>query len=81
MIGIRHEKYEAVINRFPFHLGIDIKRDKYNYSSAQNWHENLEIQLCTEGCGSVLLNGEKYDIDKDSIIFVNSNVGCFLKKI
>lgn len=74
MNNIRLEKYPALINEFPFSLGIDIKRTPYNLSKEQNWHENLEIQLCTHGNGSVLLDGKEYPLNEDDILVVNSNV-------
>ncbi len=74
MIGVRHEKYSGNVEKLPFFLGKDIKRTPYNCSKEQNWHENIEIQLCTEGEGTVLLDGEKYTVNKDDIIVVNSDV-------
>lgn len=74
MNGIRHEKYTGSMNGLPFYLGVDIKRSRYNLSNEQNLHENLEIELFTEGEGTVLLNGEKINVKKDDIIVVNSNV-------
>lgn len=74
MNGVRHEKYSSAINELPFFLGIDIERSQHNLSKEQNWHENLEIQLFTEGQGTVLLNGEKYGVQKDDIVIVNSNI-------
>ena len=74
MIGIRHEKYTGVMGECPFSLNIDLERTKYNFSKEQNWHENLEIQLFTSGKGSVLLDGEKYNVEKDDIVVVNTNV-------
>ena len=74
MNGVRHEKYTSLINGLPFSLNTGIIRSKYSLSKEQNWHENIEIQLFTEGEGTVLLNGQKYNIRKDDIIVVNSNV-------
>ena len=73
MNNIRLEKYPALINDFPFSLGIDLERTPYNLSKEQNWHENLEIQLCTYGNGSILLDGKEYTFKKDDILVVNSN--------
>ncbi|MBQ5882970.1 MAG: AraC family transcriptional regulator, partial [Clostridia bacterium] len=74
MIGIRHEKYESFNYELPFSLGIDLVRTVYNCSKEQNWHENIEIELFTDGEGTVLLDGEKYSVKKGDIIVVNSNV-------
>lgn len=73
MLGIRHEKYGNLIKGLPFSLNCGIERSKYNLSDKQNWHENPEIQLITEGSGTFLLNGEKYNISEGDIIAVNSN--------
>lgn len=74
MEGIRHEKYGNLMNGLPFSLGINIKRNRYNLNKEQNWHENIEIQLCTSGQGTVLLDGKQYIVEKDDILVVNSNV-------
>ncbi len=73
MNNIRFEKYPALINDFPFSLGVDLERTPYNLSKEQNWHENIEIQLCTHGNGSILLDGKEYAFKKDDILVVNSN--------
>ena len=74
MIGTRHEEYEQFIDGLPFVLQTDLKRSRFKQSKDNNWHENLELQLCTEGCGTVLLNGEKHSFQKNDMIVVNSNV-------
>ncbi len=74
MLGMRHEEYRCFDNELPFVLNFDLERTYYNLSEESNWHENLEIQLCTEGSGTVLLDGQKYRFQKDDIIVVNSNV-------
>ena len=74
MNHIRLEKYGATTNDFPFSLGVDLYRTPYNLSKEQNWHENIEIQLCTCGEGTVLLDGKEYLFEKDDILVVNSNV-------
>lgn len=72
MIGTRHEEYGCVT--LPFVLNTDLERTCYNRSAESNWHDNLEIQFCTKGSGTVLLDGEKFDFQKGDIIVVNSNV-------
>lgn len=73
MIGTRHEEYTNY-NKLPFILHTDITRTPYNCSKEKNWHEDIEIELCTKGSGTVLLNGEKYSFRKNDIIAINSNV-------
>lgn len=74
MIGTRHEEYGNFKNGLPFILNSNIKRTALIYSKEKNWHEDLEIQLCECGEGSVLLNGEKYKFSQGDIAVVNSNV-------
>lgn len=73
MLRTRHEEYEQVRNGLPFVLNTNIKRDYYNVSNANNWHENLEIQFCTKGTGTILLDGKKYPFHENNIAVVNSN--------
>lgn len=73
MFETRHEEYGNLINNMPFSLYIGLIRTAYNCSPSQNWHENLEIQFFTEGKGLVLINGEKYYVESNDIIVVNSN--------
>lgn len=74
MIGTRHEEYNRFTNKLPFVLNANIKRTRLLHSKDNNWHENPEIQICTQGEGFVLLNGKKYCFTKNDIIAVNSNV-------
>lgn len=74
MIGTRHEEYGQLIDGLPFVLYTDLKRTPFLRSKDNNWHENLELQLCTEGCGAVLLDGEKHLFNVNDIVVVNSNV-------
>ena len=73
MLGTRYENYE---NRsaLPFVLRTNILRTPHNLSREQNWHEELELQLCTDGEGRLLLGGEKFPFRKNDIAVVNSNV-------
>ena len=73
MIGTRHEEYGHSYDRLPFILHPNLERTPFNCSREQNWHEDLEIQLCTEGQGRVLINGEKYPFLKNDIAVIESN--------
>ncbi len=46
-----------------------------------NWHEHLEILLCTKGQGSIILDDRKYVFNQGNIIIVNSDVIHSLKSI
>lgn len=74
MLGTRHEEYQYSNNTLPFVFNTDLERTYYNRSAESNWHEDLEIQLCTDGNGTVLLDGQMYDFQKNDIVVVNSNV-------
>ncbi len=73
MDGLRYEKYGNSAENYPLRLSIDIERTPYNSSKEDNWHDNLEIQLCTAGMGTVLLDGKRYKFSKGDTIIVNSN--------
>ncbi len=70
----RHEEYVRFDGNLPFFLQIGLRRTSSTCSTEKNWHENLEIQLCVNGEGEVLLDGEKYRFSKGDIAVVNSDV-------
>lgn len=69
----RYEKYEDLTNKLPFVLNADIIRTPISHSEKQNWHDNIEIQLCIDGQGVVLIDGNEYSFNKNDIAIVNSN--------
>lgn len=74
MLGIRHEEYTEFGGSVPFAIEFGIKRSKTIYSAEVNWHENLEIQLCRAGEGTVMLDGKKISVTAGDIVVVNSGV-------
>lgn len=74
MLSTRHEEYRQLNSGLPFVLNADIERNRYNLSQENNWHENLEIQLCLNGSGFVFLDGNKYSLGENDIAVVNPNV-------
>ena len=74
MLGTRYEEYTNFDDNLPFKLLIGKTITPTTYSHEANWHENLEIQICTEGKGIVQLDEKRYSVTKDDIIVVNSNV-------
>lgn len=74
MIGTRHEEYEHIKDGQAFVLFADLERSRIHYSEEMNWHDNLELQLCTSGSGTVLLDGKRYPFSENDMIAVNSNV-------
>ncbi len=74
MLGTRYEEYINFSAELPFILSSDLERTSVKRSHEANWHDNLEIQLCTKGYGWVLLDGEKITFSEGDIVIVNSNV-------
>jgi AraC-like DNA-binding protein len=74
MLGSRYEEYGQVRKGVPFVLNANIKRTPFNLSKETNWHENLEIQFCQSGSGTVLLDGRKYAFNQGDIAVANTNV-------
>lgn len=70
----RHEEYPSASGEAPFVLKTDIERTPHKVSTEQNWHDELEIELCTEGEGEVLLDGKSYPFCAGDVIIVNSGV-------
>ncbi len=69
----RYEEYHnhgLVLPCIPF---LHIHRRFDRPSQATNWHDNPEIQLCIEGEGFVLIDGERHPFRKGDIIVVNAN--------
>jgi len=74
MPGTRHEEYQSFVNGLPFVFYADLERNCFHRSKENNWHDNLEIQICTKGSGLVLLDGKPFPFHENDIIVVNSNV-------
>ena len=74
MSGTRYEEYEQLRDGLPFVLNADLIRTRFHLSREHNWHENLEIQFCTEGSGSVFMDGHQYSFQTQDIAVINSNV-------
>ena len=54
-------------------MNSDIIRTKHKLSDTANWHNNIEIQICCEGSGYVILNGARSEIGVGDIVAVNCN--------
>ncbi len=74
MRGTRYEEYARMQDGLPFVLNTDILRNRHLRSKENNWHENLEIQICTNGRGIVLLDGTQHPFYPNDIVVVNSGV-------
>ena len=57
----RYEEYHNSEVIMPCISFLHIHRRFDRPSQATNWHDNPEIQLCVEGEGFMLIDGERYD--------------------
>ena len=73
MKTVRREEYVRFEDDLPFYFQPRIVRTPKLCSTSQNWHENIELQLCLCGRGEVLLDGEKYPFEKGDVIVVPPN--------
>ena len=69
---LRYEEYSDAQGREPLILNDNITRTATLSSESQNWHENIEIQLCKEGEGGILIDGKHYAFSKGDIALINS---------
>ncbi len=74
MLETRYEEHSKTLENLPCGFQPSIERTVHNYSKQTNWHDNLEIELCLEGEGYILLDGEKISFKKHDIAVINSNV-------
>ena len=74
MLSTRFEDYTALNRNLPFLFADSIDRTKDTSGSEANWHENLEIQICIDGEGFVILDGVKKSIRTNDVVIVNSQV-------
>ncbi|MBQ7298453.1 MAG: helix-turn-helix domain-containing protein [Clostridia bacterium] len=72
MSGIRYEEYGVSNDGIPFVLYDGLHRTPLTCSSAANWHDHIEVQLCHSGEGFVLIDGERRPFLPDDIVLVNS---------
>lgn len=70
----RHEEYKQMPQGIPFYYNPNIVRTATVRSTESNWHEDLEIQLCTKGEGYLLLDAERHPFGLNDVAVINSNV-------
>lgn len=73
MNNYRYEDYSQIKEHIPCIVNYDIVRTKNKLSDTANWHHNIEIQLCCEGSGYVILDGIRTEIGVGDIVVVNCN--------
>lgn len=71
MIGTRHEEYGRLPSQLPFVFFRRLERTPDRRSAEMNWHADPEVQLCLEGEGTVLINGERFDFRPGDLAAVN----------
>jgi len=74
MIESRYEEYVRFNNGIPFVFHDRLVRHDSMGGRMANWHENLELQLCEAGSGSVVLDGRRSTLAIGTVVVVNSNV-------
>ena len=73
MLNDRYEEYVSFSDDIPFIYNADIERNDKIFSKEANWHENLELQFCTDGGGTVTVDGERIPFSEGECVAVNSN--------
>lgn len=68
-----YEEYTHMPEGKHFVLHTDLVRGLARPSSATNWHENLELQLCTQGAGYLRLDGQEYPFAAGDVAVINAN--------
>lgn len=74
MLGTQYEEYSRYINNLPFTLKSGIVVTPTRYNQAANWHDNIEIQLCTKGQGVVMMDEKRVSVKEGEVAVVNSNI-------
>ena len=59
MLDTYFEEYCIFPEKLPFYLQPYLEREPFICSRVSNWHNEPEIELCLEGEGTVLMNGER----------------------
>ena len=72
MENTRYEEYSHKTGELPFVLHTSLERTPLSCSREKNWHENIEIELCVEGEGTVLISGTQIPIREGDMIVINS---------
>ncbi len=74
MLKTRYENYVHLDVDQAFVLHPRLQRTKNTHGNEMNWHENMELQLCLDGEGTVLLEGVTHAFRAGDVAVVGSNV-------
>lgn len=67
-------EYHGLGSELPIILHFDeLKKDGYGKSFA-NWHENIELLLCTKGFGHTIINSNSVETKAGAITVINSGL-------
>ncbi len=69
----RYEAYDDFPEGIPFVYRPHIHRSAKERSRQSNWHENLELEYCESGEGSVLIDGERYPLRAGDLVAICGN--------
>lgn len=72
MYNTRFEEYSSKVDA-PYVLNVNLERTHEKFSRESNWHEDIEIEVCTDGEGEILINGEVLPFRKGEVAVINSN--------
>lgn len=69
--NVIYENHTPYMEKLPFifHNAFTIT----NNSGILNWHKNIEIIYCLDGCGIAQIDSYKYKFKKGDILFINTN--------
>ena len=70
----RHDEYRQRETGIPFHFNPRVERTDLLRSAESNWHEDIELQLCLEGEGYIMLDSERFPFCAGDIVAIGSNV-------
>ncbi len=76
MSGLRYEEHLSLNEKLPFFIKFGIEITPTRYSHEANWHENLELQFCSDGAGIVSLDGKMREVSKGDVVVVNTHFVC-----
>ena len=73
MLNTRHEEYTNTRGDAPLVLFEGITRTPSVFSEKQNFHENVELELCTDGEGVVMIDGKQHPFQRGDIAIIDSD--------
>ena len=73
MLRTRYEEYGQK-DRLPFVLHPQLLRTPHLLNGEQNWHEDIELQLCIDGEGEVTVAGMRYPFRPGDIVAIGGGL-------